>query len=85
MTTRSPSSVLMRRTNWGASMRICVAQAVDSACTSSSPSTSDTGSQWPAMSAPTICGQRPKTVALVRSAPAPALTRSWTPPARRGA
>ena len=45
--------------------RSWVAHAVDSACSTSSPSRSDTGVQWSAMSEPTSCGQRPSTVASV--------------------
>ena len=64
-TTSLPTAAASRVSSWRCSVRSCVAHAVDSACSTSSPSRSDTGVQWSAISAPTRCGHRPSTVASV--------------------
>ena len=60
-----PTPTAIRWSSWRDRVRSWVAQAVDSACSTSSPSRSDSGVQWSAMSEPTSCGQRPRTVASV--------------------
>ena len=61
---------------------ICVAQAVESARTVSTPSVKVTGSTWAAMSGPTISGQRPMTEPTATSTFQPRSTSSrssWSP------
>jgi hypothetical protein len=56
-----PSSVFSLCTSVAASNLTCVAQAVESAMTSSSPSVKAPGLVWAAIAAPTISSHRPNT------------------------
>ena len=56
-----PSSEFSLRMSWARSSLTCVAQAVESAMTSSSPSVKPPGLVWAASASPTICSHRPNT------------------------
>src|SRR5215510_2952615 len=61
VTTPSPTAAAILANSCACTIRSCVAQAVDSADTVSTPSFSEVGVAWAAICSPTTPDQRPKT------------------------